>query len=440
MNKCKSCGKDIEAGVTVCPHCQKAVEAAPDTQKALIESVKGAVREEIAPLKESIKTIDERVKKIESMPAPKAVHDVNIIVPEKYMGYELSDQGEALREKFSARPKYFKALSQESKFKEFCRFMIDVKAALVGDISAQMKLQESMRQFKASDLSEGSNTLGGYTVPVEYQMDLIKLVREVSFAMQKCTVINMSSQTLKLPKEASMVSVSWTDEAGSITASNPVFDQVTLTAKKLAGLTGGISSELLMDTGIDIVGLLTEQFMYAIGLELDNQVLNGTGSPCSGVLTAKAGYSVVMATGYSNFSSISADNVRSMIRKLAAADAAVAEFVYSKDIQYYIDVLKDTYGRYVYREPAGDRPAALWNRAITEASNAPLEAASGASTGFVALANWKQFYLGRRLGAMAFASDPYTNFATDQVRFRAITRWGLAMARATAFCRLVTAA
>lgn len=120
--------------------------------------------------------------------------------------------------------------------------------------------------------------------------------------MQKCTVLNMSSKQLVLPAESSIVTTSWTDEAGTISASNPTFGQVTLTAKKLAGLTEGVSNELLMDSAIDIVGMLTEQFMYAIGQELDNQVLNGTGNPCSGVLTAASGFSVVMGAGSTNFS------------------------------------------------------------------------------------------------------------------------------------------
>lgn len=63
---------------------------------------------------------------------------------------------------------------------------------------------------------------------------------------------------------------------------------------------------------------------------------------------------------------MTADNIRSMIRKLSAIDSAVAEFIYSKDVQYYLDVLKDTTGRYIYREPSADRPAALWSRGVFE--------------------------------------------------------------------------
>lgn len=438
MRKCPHCGKDItDANATVCPHCQKALLATPVLDKAVLTE---AIKEAITPLKTSIDAIDVRLKAIEATPVNRLFNINAGPTTEVYRGYKLADQGERLREKFASRPKWFRALSDDNKFTDFAKFMLDIKAALTGDVAAQMKLQEASQAAKASNLVEGTTTLGGYLVPVEYQMDLIKLAREVSFALQECTVIPMSALSLKLPAEATLCSAYWADEAAGPTASNPTYGQVTLTAKKLGCITAGVSTELLADSGVDIVSLLTEQFMYAIGQELDNQVLNGTGSPVSGVLTAACGYSVVLGTGSTSFSAVGANDVRSMIRKLAAADTAQAKFIYSKDIQFYIDTLKDSNGRYIYREPAGDRPPALWNRPIIESAKAPLEAASDVSTAFAALGFWKYFYLGRRLGDMAFAADPYTNFATDLIVFKAITRWGLAIARNTAFCRAVTAA
>jgi HK97 family phage major capsid protein len=439
MIKCTHCGKDIsEKDAKYCPHCQKALAQAQLEKADVVEAVKAAVKPMQEGIEKSVSEIDARLKAIESTPAHKMFSVHTGVTAEVYRGYKLADQGEALREKFAANPNRFKSLSKGDKFTEYARFMLDVKAALCGDIQATMKLQAAAQAYK-SDNAEGTDNLGGYTVPVEYQMDLVKLVRENSFALQKCTVINMSSNSLKMPTEASMVTVAWADEAGTISASNPTFGQVNLVAKKLTGLTAGISNELLMDAGFDIVGFLTDQFMYAQGQELDNQVLNGTGNPCSGVLSAAAGYSVVMGAGSTNFSSMTADNVRSMIRKLSSVDSAVAEFIYGKDVQYYLDVIKDTTGRYIYREPSGDRPAALWNRGVVESAKAPGESDSGTGKGFITLGNWKQFYIGQRMGSMAFAADPYTNFAKDQVRFRVISRHALAMARASAFCRLVTA-
>jgi HK97 family phage major capsid protein len=239
---------------------------------------------------------------------------------------------------------------------------------------------------------------------------------------------------MPIPTELTRVSVNWPSEAAAPTESNSTFGQVELTAKKLAGLTDGISRELLSDSAIDIVGLLTEQFMYAIGLELDNQVLNGTGSPCSGVLTAAAGNSVVMSGA--NFSSIGADDLSEMIYNLAEEDAAMAKFVYNRLVQHYIRTLKDDNNQYIWQKPGEGRTGTIWELPYFQSSKAP--GTSATSTAFVALGNWKKFFIGRRVGQMSLEMDPYSEFAKDLVRFKMVTRWGMAMARASAFCRLVT--
>jgi HK97 family phage major capsid protein len=245
----------------------------------------------------------------------------------------------------------------------------------------------------------------------------------------------MSTLQKKMPAEATIVNVTWEDEAGEIDEQNPTYGLVTLTAKKLAGLTTGIPSELLADSEYDIVGSLVEQFMYAIGLEMDNQVLNGTGSPCSGVLSAACGNSVIMANGLTNFSSITADHLSEMINALSEEDAAQSMFVYNRLIQHYIRTAKDTNGQYIWQKPAEGRPGTIWETPYVQSTKAP--GTSAANTAFVALGNWKQFYIGRR-AEMAFAADPFTNFSKDQVRFRAITRAALNFARASAFVRLLT--
>lgn len=410
-------------------------KAIAEGMKDIGEKVKGMISDAITPIKTSVDELKGRVEKIEKLPATQASFNINTI-PQKYKGYNLDEQGKALGDIAAKSPRRFPIFSNEQKFADYKKFMINVIQALAfKDVNAMMELA----QHKTA-MSEGTSNVGGYLVAPEYEMELIELAREASFALNLCTVIPMSSNQLYLPSEATMVSVAWKAEAAQGTASNPTFGQVSLTAKKLFGLTEYISNELLADSSIDIVSLLTKQFSYATLQELDNQVLNGTGDPVSGVLTAACGYSVVLGTGSTSFSAVSADNFRNLMRKLAAVDAANARFIYSKDIQYYVDTLKDTQGRYIYREPSGERPAALWGRPVFESAKGPLEAASAVSTAFAAFGRWEYFYIGQRKGQMTIDIDPYGKFDYDQTRLRMITRWALAMARSTAFARLVTAA
>lgn len=428
MKKCPHCGEELAENVKFCGHCGKSIEAPADKT---LEAVKLAVKETVQPVADSVKAIDERLKKIEALPLKEHGAGPSIIVPEVYRGYKLHEQGESIREKFASNPRRFKTLSNDQNFDKFAKFMLDLKSAFMGDVKAQMSLQEAAQ--KATDMSEGSDSVGGYAVPVEYEADLVRLAVDASFALQNCTVIPMGSATRKYPTELTRVSNTWEDEAAAIDEQNPTLGQVTLTAKKLSGLTSGISAELLSDSLFDIVGWLTEQFMYTQGLEIDNQALNGTGSPCSGVLTAKAGNSVVMTLG--NFSSIGGNDLSNMIYKLAEADAVNAKFVYNRLIQHYIRTLKDSNGQYIWQKPGEGRPGTIWETPYLQSTQAP--GTTGTSTAFVALGNWKLFYIGVRQG-LTFAMDPYSKFANDQVRFRATRRIALAVARASAFCRLVS--
>jgi HK97 family phage major capsid protein len=250
----------------------------------------------------------------------------------------------------------------------------------------------------------------------------------------------MASDTMKLPSEVSMATSYWVAPKTAPTASDPVFGQVTLTTSKLFNLTNPVGNELLADSSFDIVSLLTEQLAYAQGQEYDNQYLNGTGAPCSGVLTAKAGYSVSLSAGKVNFSSVAASDLRSAIRKISSMDAVNGKFVYSKDIQFYIDTLVDTTGRFIYRAP-GDpvAPGRLWGRDVIESAKAPAEADSGTGKAFAIFGDLKQFYIGIRKGQMSIDIDPYSKFTTDETQFRMITRAAMNVARASAFCRLLSA-
>lgn len=437
MNKCPHCGKEHAEEVKFCSACGKEMKAVVGIDKAvMVEAFKEAVTPMEKSINEKIGGIDERLKKIEAQPVEKGAP--SIIIPEVFKGYNLSDQGEAIRER--VRGKSFK-ISDGKAFGTFQKFIILISKVLRSRGQDQESMNDLNQLAKSTGLDSAVDAQGGYTVPDIFQADMIKLAREDSFALREATVIPMASDVMKVPSEVSLVSAYWVATKTKPTESDPVFGQVTLTAKKLFGLTNPVGNELIADSSFDIVSLLTEQFAYAIGQEYDNQYLNGTGDPVSGVLTAKAGYSVVLGTGKTNFSSVVAADFRAMIKKLSSKDAVNGKFVYSKDIQYLVDTLVDTTGRFIYRAPGDPTgPGKLWGRNVIESSKGPLDASSAASTAFGVFGDLKQFYIGVRKGSMSIDIDPYTNFDTDETAFRMITRTAMNVARATAFCRILTAA
>ncbi len=86
--------------------------------------------------------------------------------------------------------------------------------------------------------TEGTDSQGGYLVPDEYEMEVIKLLNDYGLFRQKCRVKSMGGKTFKQPKLLTGVTATFTNEAAAATESNPTFSQIVWTAKKLDVVTG----------------------------------------------------------------------------------------------------------------------------------------------------------------------------------------------------------
>jgi HK97 family phage major capsid protein len=244
----------------------------------------------------------------------------------------------------------------------------------------------------------------------------------------------MNRDILNLPTEASLVSVAWTAEEGDATESEATFGTLQLNARRLDAY-GKITNELLNDSAIDITGLLMDQFINAVALELDNQTLNGTGTPVSGILTSACGTSVQMSAG-ERMSNISADDLSNMIYQLNSGYLAGARYIVNRLGMHYIRTLKDTYGQYVFANPGAGVPGTIWEYPYFLSEK--IANTDGTSKAFVAFGNFKKFYIGRRLGSMALDLDPYSLFTKYATQYRLVTRWGMGIGQSVGFCRLIT--
>jgi HK97 family phage major capsid protein len=414
----------------------------PETKALEIADIKSAIDEGVKPLKEgveatktAVKAVEDRIAKIEALPFTKiGMPNLNAI-PTQYRGYKLNHQATAVRSLAAKSPREFDVFADEEKMNGFCKWMISAVKALKGDAKAQSELSEMATKAQNT---EGTSAYGGYLVPQEYDMNIIALARAKSFALQECNVIPMNRDIMNIPKELANVTVAWTAETVAATETEPTFSTLQLDSARLDGY-GKVTNELLNDADFDIVGFLTETFAYAIGQELDNQVLNGTGSPVSGVLTAKAGYSVVLTAPANNFSSILGSDLSNMVAQLNSGDVANAKFIIGRTVMHYIRSMKaSTSGVYVFADIGGTVGGTIWGFPYIVSEN--VTNTTGVSTAFGVFGDFKKFYIGRRIGAMTLDLDPYGLFTSYGTQFRMITRWALGVGRTTAFCRGVTAA
>lgn len=132
-----------------------------------------------------------------------------------------------------------------------------------------------------------STTSGSAVVPTLWASDIIDRARNVAAVMKAgATVVPMDSKVLQIGRLTADPTAAFRAEGSTITASDPTFDNVTLTANTMSALVVG-SLEWFQDAS-DVDQVVSEAIARAIALEWDLNALYG------GVIAG----SEIGATGY----------------------------------------------------------------------------------------------------------------------------------------------
>lgn len=150
-------------------------------------------------------------------------------------------------------------------------------AALLGNGHAQSFCDENGISYRAV-MVEGTDGLGGVTIPEPLEAALIRLVEEHGIFRMYAGRKAMAAPTDTVPRRLGGLQVFYPDEAGSLTGSDLRLDKVTLTAKKYACLSE-LSTELNEDSVLDMISLLVAEMAYAKAEAEDTNGFLGDGTP-----------------------------------------------------------------------------------------------------------------------------------------------------------------
>jgi HK97 family phage major capsid protein len=312
----------------------------------------------------------------------------------------------------------------------------------------------SLAAFKS--LTEGTGSAGGFIVPEEFAAEVNRVVEDFGLVPKLARIYPMKYDTLNVPRLASSVSVYWPGEATAGTASQPVFEQVVLSAKTLVGITP-MSNELLADANVNVVDLLVELFAEAIAGEMDKQGFAGTGSPFTGILK-DTGVTFYSPTTTSTFTlSATPDNCRGLISQVKPWSLQGAAFFMHRAVWLLIQTAKaSTSGDYfisaynpvvVGANTTQAFPMAmagsLWGYPVYLSDKLP--SVTAISTPFIIFGNLKHLYVGdRQEMAVAISQDATVGsdnlFAANMSAVRVVTRKAIAVGLPAAFAVLKTTA
>jgi HK97 family phage major capsid protein len=158
----------------------------------------------------------------------------------------------------------------------------------IGQVSNKDILEQAKKDFPYSKalhsvleqkaLNAGTPSEGGFTVPLAFSGEYIDaLVANTLIDKLNIRKVPLVHGNLSIPRMDATSSVGWVGENQSGRNTQPVFGEVNMRAKKLKALTP-ISNTLLRESGVNIEGWIAEDLMRKTKIELDNAMINGSGS------------------------------------------------------------------------------------------------------------------------------------------------------------------
>jgi HK97 family phage major capsid protein len=158
-----------------------------------------------------------------------------------------------------------------------------------GDAEARRWCQDHGVEARAQG-STGATT-GSAFVPDVLSSTVIRLVDQYSAFAQNATNVVMPSDVLLFPRRTAGATAYWINENTAITASDPTSNQVTLTAKKVAGAVT-ISSELLQDSIVSIADWIAAELALTLSNAVEEAAWSGNPSNApavAGIVTSYTG-------------------------------------------------------------------------------------------------------------------------------------------------------
>ena len=264
----------------------------------------------------------------------------------------------------------------------------------------------------------GSST--GAPVPTSFYNEIVKVARLVNPLLEYATVINTTGgENLQIPSQATFSTATIVGQGVSIGTSEPTFNAfTTLGAYKFSAL-AQLSRELILDSGVDIIGFLAEQFGNALGFKIADEIVNGTGTVEPTGFLPVAGTGVTGSTGVSG--AFTADNVIDLIYSLDGSlrnRPSFAMLANSTSIAA-LRKLKDTAGNYVFQVgDSKDRRDLVLGVPVIETPAMP---SPGTAVNSLAVGDLKSIYIRNAGGLQVDRSDDFA-FGNSLATWRATWR------------------
>jgi HK97 family phage major capsid protein len=325
-------------------------------------------------------------------------------------------------------------LSEKAKLANFIKGMYELKKF------NNPAVLENVTGKSVNTLTDGA---GGYAVPEGWARGIEKVMNDFGVARRVTRLFPMPTVTYNMPKRATSASVTWETEGAVINGSEPTFGNTQLVAKKLtAGVV--LTNESIMDMNENMVEWVSADMGESISGEEDNQFLNGTGSPFTGVLAGAT--EVVMASGDTSFADVSAEYLIDVKNAVPHQHRAGSSWIMSDSVFGLIQKLKTTDGIPLYQTLGNSDNGTLLGYPVVLSSKAPSTSDDAVDTSFIAFGRFDKAVVLGQYKSLSFklgtegTFDGVNLLEADSSAVIAVERIAMAIAHSELIARLTTAA
>lgn len=243
---------------------------------------------------------------------------------------------------------------------------------------------------------------------------------------------------IAIPKLTGSASAYWVAENTAPTESQQTIGQVTMSPKTVGAYTD-ISRRLLLQSSLDVEGMVQNDIAQILGQAIQQAAISGTGASNqpSGILTQVTS-SVI---GGTNGAAPTWANIVQLESDVAVANADVGTLAYltNAKVRGKLKTTSKVSGQNGFVWESGDTPLNGYRAGVTNAvpSNLTKGTSSGVASAII-FGNWADLVIGM-WGALDLTVDPYSGSTAGTVRIVALQDVDIALRNVVSFATMVDA-
>lgn len=301
----------------------------------------------------------------------------------------------------------------------------DAERKALADVETQMKA-----------LNVGTDTAGGYLAPMEFVMEIIKGVTDISPVRSLVRVRTTVNKGVQIPKRTGQFAARRNAELGTKTETEGLaYGLEEMVAPEIYALVD-ITNEMLEDSGVDIEAEVRAEAAEQFAVKEGSEFVSGTGvDMMQGILVnASVGENISGSAATIADADGQANGLLSMKFGVKSSYARNAVWLMNRTTMGSVRKLKDAQKNYIWMPGvANGQPNTIDGDPYVEVPDMPNE---GAGAYPIAYGDFRRGYTMVDRIVMEMLRDPYTQAAGGKIRFIFRKRVGGKVTLAEAFRKL----